>query len=71
MKVLLNIIRLLVLCSAAVTVVLRFVSFRYADTLSAEALRLMLVISIISAAVLLVSGAVWVILEKRREKAEK
>lgn len=58
-----------VLLSAAVTLVLRIVCFRYGDTLAPEALRLLRTISIAAAAALLISGVLWAVLEKKRTKA--
>lgn len=71
MKTLTSVVKLLILLSAAGLAVLRFVSFKYEAALSADTLRLFFLLSLVSAGVLLVSGIVWVLLERRGEKTGK
>ena len=71
MKIFLNAVKVIVLITAAVTAILRFISFKYAESFSPETLKLFSVISIISGVFLILAGAVWVFLEKRQEKAGK
>lgn len=71
MKIFLTTVKVIVLITAAVTAILRFISFKYAESFSPETLKLFSVISIISGALLVLAGVVWVLLEKRLEKAAK
>lgn len=71
MKAALLTVKILVLLSGATTVILRFISYKYAEALSADTLGLFSRVSIVSAAVLVTAGAVWILLEKRREKSGK
>lgn len=68
MKRLLTVIKILVLLSAAAVAVLRLVSFKYEAALSPGTLQLLFRLSIVFAAVLIVAGVVWILLEKRLEK---
>ena len=58
-----------VLLLAAVTVVLRFLCYKYAELLEPSALRLMQTVSLVSAAGLLLCGAAWAILEKKQNRS--
>ena len=57
-----------VLLLAAVTLVLRFVCYKYGEVLEPAVLRLMQAVSLAAAAGLLLCGAVWAILEKKQNK---
>lgn len=70
MKGLLLIVKILVLLSAGVLAVLRFVSFKYEASFTKEQLHLFLIISIVAAAVLVLSGGVWVLIVKLGEKGK-
>lgn len=71
MKILQTVVKILVLISAAGLAVLRFVSFKYETAFSESELHMFFVISVVCAAVLILSGAVWVITVKKQEKAGK
>lgn len=65
MNILKTVIKILVLLSAAGVALLRFISFKYEASFSAQTLHGMFIASIVCAAVLLLSGILWVFLEKR------
>ena len=64
-------LKTLLLISAAVTAVVRFISFKYAERIPSETLAILLRVSIGSAAVCVVCAAIWVILIKKEEKKSK
>ncbi len=71
MKLLTTVIKILVLISAAGLAVLRFISFKYEAAFSAQTLHLFFILSVVFAAVLVLAGAAWILIEKRAEKAGK
>ncbi len=65
---LLPVVRAIVLVSAALTVLLRFLAYKY-DTVLPETLRRQMnAVSVAAAAVLLASGLVWILLERTSKK---
>ena len=64
-------LKTLLLISAAVTTVVRFISFKYAERIPPEMLTVMLRVSIVSAVICVVCAAIWVILIKKEEKKSK
>lgn len=61
------ILKLLVLLSAAGTLILRFISFKYAETLGSS-VELLTHISIACAVVCLISAGLWIALIKKEQK---
>lgn len=62
-------LRAAVLVCAAVCLVLRLVTYKYAQTLSPDVLDLMNLIAYICAGGLLVSGIAWSVTEKKKIKS--
>ena len=60
-----------VLLCAAVTVIFRFLLSKYAEVLPQEAVRPLRVISLVSAALLLVFGLVWALAERTGKKGKE
>lgn len=69
MKKTLTLIKILVLISGAALALLRFVDYKYKTAFSPRQGSEMLKLSLVFAAVLVLSGLAWVLLEKR--KAQK
>lgn len=65
MNKLLTVIKILVLLSAAGVAVTRFIAFKYEAAFSPDVLHTLQTVSVACAAVLLVSGAAWVLAEKK------
>lgn len=61
----LTVIKILVLLSAAGVAVTRFIAFKYEAAFSADVLHTLQIVSVVCAAVLIVSGAAWVLAEKK------
>ena len=68
MKKYLPAVKAAVLFCAAVTVILRFILYKYDAAIPQEAKRVLGAVSAVAAAILLLSGVVWVLTERAGKK---
>ncbi len=66
-----KIVKIVLLITAAITVILRLFSYENAAFITPETLKLMNIISIVSACICVISAVIWMISVKKSEKAEK
>lgn len=63
-----KILKLLLLLSAAVTVILRLFSYENTEFMAPETVKLLNIISIVSACVCVVCALIWIIIIKAEQK---
>jgi len=57
--------RVLVIVSAAVTLILRFLTYKYEEVFGADVLNTLNIVAYSAAGVLLVAGLVWIFVERK------
>ncbi len=66
-----KILKLLLLISAAATVILRLFSYENGSFVDVNTVRILNIVSIISGCICVLCALIWIIMLKKQEKAEK